>query len=787
MNRRLDLPSDAMYMRGHQPLTEREWAILQLVAAGMSNREIAGQLILSPTTVKWYIKQIFNKLGVHRRTEAVKMATDLHNMEIALLEFHPASGIPTPVTPLIGREREINQLINLLDDPAVRLVTILGSGGIGKTRLALEVARWQTAQMPGQVCFAAFDAVASLSGLVQSVASAIGFRFHGSLDPVRQLFVSLRNRKLILVMDNLEHLPEAGQFINELLSAAPRLKILATSRERLDLSAETVYSLRGLDYPTAVGCAQDYAAFMLFMKVARCSQPAFQPDSDDMIHICRICQLVEGMPLAIELAARWIDLLDPEQIAKEIAHDINILQTTLRDFPERHRSIRSVFERSWQLLSEGEQEVFKKLSVFHGSFGRPASEQVAGATLFMLSALVDKSLLMRVGRDRFRLPELVRQFALEKLQRDADEYVGILHQHCRYYAGLMECYERAVKADMSTLRNSILGVQDDWDNILAGWRHALESPLMTEIRKYVFSISLFFTTRGLNSEGEQTFAQAMRLFDSRDLLTSAPDRLRVMTHYGWSLLNRAQFESALRVLEAAMEFTRALDGSYAADVGLLLSFLAWVLYLNGDPNTARERAQEALTTCQSVNFQFGVWLCFTILGEIERGEGCYEIAHHYHHQALSYSEQCRDLFGISYSLTYLGCICCALGRHDDALDYLRRGLTLDRDLLVVTPLFLTIQGIAGLHEQRGQPDVALELLAIILHHPQHGGSPSSMGPTARVLLSQIQSRLSAEHISIVMEKAKQGRLSSCYLDPHFIVSPELVDRLLELLDQVAQA
>ena len=421
MNQRFDLPSDAMYMRGYQPLTERERAILQLVAAGMSNREIAGQLILSPTTVKWYVKQIFNKLGVHRRAEAVKMATDLSNMEIAPPESHPASGIPTPVTPLIGREREINQIINLLDDPAVRLGTILGSGGIGKTRLALEVARWKTAQMPGQVCFAAFDAVASLSGLVQSVASAIGFRFHGSLDPGRQLFVGLRNRRLILVMDNLEHLPEAGQFINELLSSAPRLKILATSRERLNLSAETVYSLRGLDYPTAVGCAQDYAAFMLFMKVARCSQPAFQPDSNDMIHICRICQLVEGMPLAIELAARWVGLLDTEQIAEEIAHDINILQTTLQDLPERHRSIRSVFERSWQLLSEGEQEVFKKLSVFHGSFGRAASEQVAGATLFMLSALVDKSLLMGVGRDRFKLHELVRQFALEKLQTDSGD------------------------------------------------------------------------------------------------------------------------------------------------------------------------------------------------------------------------------------------------------------------------------------------------------------------------------------------------------------------------------
>ena len=790
MTRRFDLPSNAMYMRGHvpvgahQPLTDREWTILQLVAAGLSNREIAEQLTLSPTTVKWYIKQIFNKLGAHRRTQAVQMASELHLLEIASPEFDPRPAIPKPVTILIGREKEVNEIINLLNDPAVRLVTILGPGGIGKTRLALEVAKQLAGHQPGQVCFAALDAVVSLSGLAQAAASAIGFRFHGQLDLERQLHVGLRNRKLLLALDNLEHLPEAGRFINEMLEAAPRLKILATSRERLHLSAETVFSLSGLDYSTTASRAEDYAAFMLFMKVARCSQPTFQPKDADMIHICRICQLVEGMPLAIELAAAWIDLLTPEQIAEEIAHGITILQTTLQDLPERHRSMRAVFERSWQLLSEEEQGVFKKLSVFRGGFDRAAAEQVTGATLFMLSALVDKSLLMRDGPDRFKLHELVRQFAQEKLQADIDEYTLILHEHCQYYASIMEGYERGFKANMSAVPNSILSVQKDFDNILAGWHYALEAPLLTEIGKYVFPISLFFAGHDLNSEGEQEFAQALRVFDAHDSLADSPDRVRLMTHYGWFLLTCQQLEQACQIFEDALELTPMLDHSYAADVGFLLAFLGLVLYLNDKPDAGRARAEQGLTICQTAEFQFGVWLCFSILGEIERGEGRHETAYHYHQRALTYSEEHRGLFNIPYSLGSLGWICATLGRVNEALDHLRRGLTINRDLLIVDPLLFTILGIAELHDQRGQPDAALELLAIILHHSQYGVSHPSMRITARILWSQIQSQLSAEHINTVMEKAKQGQLSSRYLDPHFTVSSELIDRLLELLDQV---
>ncbi|HLO17099.1 MAG TPA: LuxR C-terminal-related transcriptional regulator [Anaerolineales bacterium] len=790
MTRKYDLPNNTKYrpdhpgQEAHLSFTDRERTILQLVAEGMSNREIAERLTLSPTTVKWYVKQIFNKLGANRRTQAVKLASNLPWAELKSPEYEPAPDIPAALTEFIGREKEVNELIRLLHDPGVRLVTIVGAGGIGKTRLALEAARCLAGQMPGLVRFAALDGVTSPPAMIQAIASAIGFQFRGSLDLGRQLLVNLRNRKLVLILDNFEHLLEAAPFIHEMLIIAPRLKILATSRERLNLSAERIYALRGLDYPTTIDHAQEYAAFTLFMQVAHYSQPALQPGSDDVFHICRICQLVEGMPLAIELAARWIDLLTPAQIAEEIVKSVGILQTTRRDLPQRHRSIRAVFERSWQLLSNEERAAFRKLCVFLGSFDRAAAERVAGATLFTLSTLVDKSLLMRVGTDRFKFHELVRQFAEEKLQELPHEYRFIFDEHCRYYASLMEEYEKKIKIDISTVAESILRIEKDYDNILAGWHYTLEMPLVMEVGKYVFSISLFFQTHGLNSEAEQTFNRAQHLFAAHGTSVSTSDRVRLMTHYGWFLLDHDQPESVCQVFEDALKLTPLLDNSHAADVGILLGFLGRA-YLDIYPDAAREHAKKGLAICQVANFQMGIWICFAILGEIEHNEGHYEAAYHYQYQALTHSEQNKDLHGMLQSLGHLACTCNSWGKPESALNYLQRELALLRALPTVNPLFLTILGIAGIYEQHDQPEVALELLAILLHHPQYR-SPV-IKPTVHMLLTHLQSQLSAEDINTVMEKARQGQLSSRFLDPHFTISPELVDHLFELLDEAAKA
>ena len=390
---------------------------------------------------------------------------------------------------------------------------------------------------------------------------------------------------------------------------------------------------------------------------------------------------------------------------------------------------------------------------------------------------------MRIGADRFKLHELVRQFAKEKLQANPNEYTLILHEHSRYFASLMEVYEKKMKADVSGMSEGILKVQDDYENILAGWHHALEIPLLSEIGKYIFVVSGWCQLRGLNSEAEQTFAQGLYLFDMSKLSEHIPTRVRLMTHYGWFLLAHNQSELARLILQDALELSSVLDSSHAADIGILLGFLAVTLF-DTQPDIAHERAELGLRNCQVIDFQLGVWMCLTFLGEIERIEERHESAFHYHHQALMNAEQHRNLFGITQSLAHLGCACYALGQVDDGLAYLRRCLSFMNTFVDVDNIFLLIFGIAGIHELRGRPEVALELLAILVFHPQYG-SPV-LGPTVHLLLAQLQSRLSSAQINSVMEKAKQGQLSSRYLDPHFTVSLELVDRLSKLLDEAAR-
>jgi tetratricopeptide (TPR) repeat protein len=238
------------------------------------------------------------------------------------------------------------------------------------------------------------------------------------------------------------------------------------------------------------------------------------------------------------------------------------------------------------------------------------------------------------------------------------------------------------------------------------------------------------------------------------------------------------------VLQEARELSIMLDRAHIADAGLLQGFLASAFALNNQFDAGRRNAQQALATCYASNFQSGVWICLTILGQAEHGEGIHKKAYQYHHQALTHAEQHQNLYGTIQSLGDLGCVSWALGNVKETSNYLRRGLSLLRAFFIVDTVLLTILGIAGIYERNGRPKIALELLAILLHHSQ-SGTPV-LGPTLRLLLRRLQSQLSVEQVGKVLEMAKEGRLTSNYIDPQFAISPELVDRLSELLDEAAK-
>ncbi len=337
-----------------------------------------------------------------------------------------------------------------MQDPGCRLLTLLGPGGSGKTRLALETAAGQLDNYSHGVWFASLAPLQSVDAIVPTVAEALGFRFYEEGDPRQQLLNYLRQKTLLLIMDNYEHLLTGAGLVTEILKTAPGVKVLATSRTRLNVGGEHRFQITGMDFPDlppkASADAIQYSAVKLFLQGARRAQPNFELTGENLSGVIDVCRVVEGMPLAIRLAAAWVAILSPREIAAEIGQGIDFLETDLRDVPERQRSMRAVFDHSWKLLAEREREVFQGLSVFRASFTWEAAQRVTGALLQELRILVNKSLLQRAPTPstslrtggRYGMHELLRQYANERLEASgtasavrelhSEYYLNILHQ-----------------------------------------------------------------------------------------------------------------------------------------------------------------------------------------------------------------------------------------------------------------------------------------------------------------------------------------------------------------------
>jgi DNA-binding CsgD family transcriptional regulator len=343
-------------------LTRRELEILRLVADGRSNQDIAERLFVTVGTVKWYLRQIYGKLHVGSRTQAIAAARAAGVMDGGLAHaeplaepFTPPHDLPEQVTPFVGRETELAEIARLLGDPAVRLVTILGPGGIGKTRLSVEAGAAQRSQFRDGVFVVPLAPLSDPALIPSTIADAL----HISPAPGRpltdQLLAHLRDKRTLLVLDNMEHLRAGVDLLPDLLRAAPDIKILATSRERLQLQAEVVFRLDGLSFGewTTPDQAVESGAGKLFVQAARRARLSFTLTQDMLSDLATICRLVNGMPLGILLAAAWADTLSVAEIAQEVRHGFEFLEGDLRDLPVRQRSLRAVFEQSWRLMNPG--------------------------------------------------------------------------------------------------------------------------------------------------------------------------------------------------------------------------------------------------------------------------------------------------------------------------------------------------------------------------------------------------------------------------------------------------
>ncbi len=298
-----------------------------------------------------------------------------------------------------------------------------------------------------------------------TIANTLGLALRSEESPTNQLLDYLRDKRLLLVLDNFEHLLSGTAVVTQILEADPEVKLLTTSREALALEEEWVRQVKGLRFPDSDGTQlpqiEDYSAIRLFAERARRVRADFSL-ADEQRDVIRICQLVEGVPLAIELAAVWLKTINCQQIADEIQRDMDFLTSPLRNVQERHRSIRAIFEHSWQLLSSEEQATFRKLSVFRGGFTLEAAIHVANSSRQCLTALVDKSLVQMTPTGRFDLHELLRQYAEERLE-GADETAATQQAHSHYYAAFIHAREDDLKGRRQLA--AISEIKAEWDNV----------------------------------------------------------------------------------------------------------------------------------------------------------------------------------------------------------------------------------------------------------------------------------------------------------------------------------
>jgi predicted ATPase/DNA-binding SARP family transcriptional activator len=425
----------------------------------------------------------------------------------------PLDSLPAHLTPFIGRQAELAELSALLRDPGCRLVTVLGAGGSGKTRLALQAASRLSYHFADGVFFVPLSSLPSIQALLPSIALALGFKFQDGSDPQPQLLDYLRGKQVLLLLDSFEVVPEAAGWLSDLLRAAPQVKELVTSRVRLNVKGEQIFFLGGMRYPEPEKTGEagfdlaQYSAMQLFLAGAKSTQANLGWGKDSWRDLAKICRLVQGMPLGLLLASAWVDDYTPAEIAAEIEHSLDFLESRWVDVPERQRSLRATLEYSWRTLSPPEQELFCELSVFQGGFTRQAAGEVSQAPVWTLQSLVDKSLVNRAAYGRYQIHDLVRQYAEQKLGESEEVEREARDRHSAFYLDRMARWEGELKS--ARQRQVLEEIDGQISDVQVGWLWAAGQAQTGRLAGALEGLGTYYELRQRYMEGKESCQAAL--------------------------------------------------------------------------------------------------------------------------------------------------------------------------------------------------------------------------------------------------------------------------------------
>jgi len=725
--------------------------VARLLAAGHG-----GQILLSLATQELVRDQlpddtVLRDLGAHRLKDLARPEPIFQLIAPNLPAIFPAlnsldarhTNLPAPPTALIGRETELAQIADRLEQRDCRLLTLVGPGGIGKTRLALQAAINLHGSFPDGVYFVPLAALNSAALLVPAIAGALDSTVHGPADPRAQLLAYLREKDLLLVLDNFEHLLAGADVLSDLVEAAPGVLLLATSREPLHLRAEWLLDIQGLPVPERADDSgvEQSSAVRLFVQTANRMQADFALSPENIPSVVRICQLVAGMPLAIELAAAWVRARSCREIAQELEQSLESLTTTMHDVPARHRSMRAVFDHSWRLLSDAEQGVLRRLSVFRGGMQADAAARVAGATPLLLAALVDKSLLHHNGAGRYELHELVRQYAGEQLEQ-AGEAERTRDTHAADFLALAQAAEpgldgpaRAIwlgrlEQEHNNLRAALawsqaagraeLGLQlvcalrmfwCEHGHLQEGWTwlEAALAPSSVDVPRSLRaaalnSAAIVSSALGEYARAQELAEQSLALFREEGITAGVAWALTSLTELAMVQDNNAH---ACMLAEASLALNQELHDQWS--IANSLGYLGQIAHRQGDDVRAAALFDDSLTRFRELEDTAGIASILCLVGEMIHCQGDNLRAAPLLEESLALFRELENKGEIPWALGHLARVVHSQGDDRRAIGLFQECLELSREQGDKPGIAGCLEGLAGIAALRGQPIRATHL------------------------------------------------------------------------------
>ncbi len=699
--------------------------------------------------------------------------------------------LPLQPTPFVGREQELQLIAERLRDPTCRMLTLVGPGGVGKTRLALQAATAPTGLFRHGAHFIPLVAVNETDLIVLALAGALRLPLHSEASPKTQWLDYLADKEMLLVLDNFEHLLDGAGLLAETLSSVPGVKLLVTSRQRLNLHWEWPINIKGLEFPQT-GESRElsaYSAGRLFLQTAARAYPDFALAKDDEPSIKRICRDLEGLPLGIELAAAWVEVLSCHEIAMRIEDHLETLNTTLPEVALRHRSLWATFDQSWELLSDTERSAFKRLSVFHGGFEREAAERVAGASLSQLSALMHKSLLRRSAGGQYEMLYVLQQYADARLRESPEEWQEVRRRHCAYYLDFLARQQPAIKTPKE--KDALEAITGVMENAREAWRWAAFHGEREAIAQSMPALYTFYNRRCWFEAGEQAMAQAVA-----GLRETAEDDERtclvlgqVLARQAWFCQGMARFEEAQQLLEQSLALFRrsgALDqiahplnslaviagksGRYAeaqrllgeslaiyrqtgnlSGVATCLGNMGTAAWKAGDQTEAERCFGEALALAQETGNPWDIAAGYNGLGLVAEATGNYAEAERLQRQGLAIFRQIEDRQSVAESLGHLGFTLFAQERLQEAEQAFREAMETALASQAPPEALRALVGIAMILARAGSKETAAAAAAHVIGHPAN--YPGNHDRAMR-LLADLATQMSPEALAAAQERGR---------------------------------